>query len=327
MNYPRRQWLLMAAGLLCVGRPPAAAVPPSAALLSYPQRPVTLLVPWSAGGATDLGLRLLAELASEHLGQRIVVENRPGAGGTLAMPVLAQAQPDGYTIAQMPQTVFRAPWLQKVLWDPVRDTTAILQVSGVTFGIVVPSGSPIRSIADMLSWARAHPGQLTVATNGVGTTPHLVMDEWFTRLGLGHVHVPYKGVSEQMLAVASGQVMVGVGANGVGPYVESGKVRLLATMASQRSARWPDVPTLRELGHGIVANSPYGLAAPAGLPSAVVEILHEAFHKALFDPRHVAELARYDQEVAYLGPVPYRQAMVRSLASEKRVAERLGLLR
>lgn len=175
---------------------------------TFPSRPITLWVPWPAGGATDLTLRLLAELASRHLGQKVHVENRAGAGGTLVMPILQQAAPDGYTIAQMPQPVFRAPWTQKVLWDPLRDTTPILQVSGVTFGIVVPEASPIRSLDDLFAWARAHPGQLSISTNGVGTTPHIVIDELFARRGLAYIHVPYKGTAEQMLAVASGQVMV-----------------------------------------------------------------------------------------------------------------------
>ena len=129
-------------------------------------------------------MRLLTELAGRTLGQKVVIENRSGAGGTLVMPVLQQAAPDGYTIAQMPQPVFRAPWLQKVAWDPIRDTTPIIQISGVTFGIVVPAASPLRSLDDMFALARARPGELTVATNGVGTTPHLVMDELSSRRGL-----------------------------------------------------------------------------------------------------------------------------------------------
>ncbi|MBA4255007.1 MAG: hypothetical protein C0445_03935 [Polaromonas sp.] len=291
----------------------------------FPRRPIALWVPWAPGGATDLTLRVLAELAGQRLGQRIVIQNRGGAGGTLAMPVLQQAAPDGYTLAQMPQTVFRARWTHPVTWDPVRDTTPILQVSGVTFGVVVPVGSPITSIASLLDWARAHPGQLSVATNGVGTTPHVVLDEWFAKLGLSYVHVPYKGVAEQMLGVASGQVMVGVGSNGFAPYVDTGRVRLLATLATKRSPRWKDVPTLHELGHGIVASSPYGIAGPKGVPPAVVQVLHDAFRSAMLDPLHLSELARYDQELAYLGPQDYGRAMQLALSHEQRTVERLGL--
>jgi len=297
----------------------------ASAISPFPTRPITLLVPWSAGGGTDLTMRVLADIASSHLGQRIVIENRPGAGGTLAMPALTQAAADGHTLAQMPQTVFRAPWTQRVQWDPVRDTTAILQISSVTFGFVTPASSPITSIAEMLAWAKKHPGELSVATNGVGTTPHVLMDDWFSRLGLSYIHVPYKGVSEQMLAVASGQVMVGIGANGIAPYVDSGKVRLLATTASRRMARWPQVPTLAQTGHPIVARSAYGIAGPKGMPESVVRTLHDALRQALLDPRHLAELAKYDQEAAYLNSADYAAAMREHLQAERGIVQRLGL--
>ncbi|NRF70987.1 tripartite tricarboxylate transporter substrate binding protein [Aquincola sp. S2] len=292
---------------------------------AFPQRPVSLWVPWAAGGATDQTLRLLAELAGRLLGQKVLVENRGGAGGTLVMPVLQQAAPDGHTIAQMPQPVFRAPHLHKLSWDPIRDTTPILQLSGVSFGVLVPASAPWRCIDDLLAFAAAHPGALSIATNGVGTTPHLVLDELFTRHHLSTIHVPYKGTAEQMLAVASGQVMVGVGATGFAPFVDSGRLRLLAMTGAARARRWPGVPTLAELGHGIVAMSPYGLAGPRGLAPAVVQALHDAFKTALFDPPHVAELAKFDQEPAYLGSADYGRSMREAFAAERRVVERLGL--
>ncbi len=293
----------------------------------FPSRPITLWVPWPAGGSTDLSLRALAEVAGRHLGQRIVIENRPGAGGTLAMPILQQAVPDGYTIAQLPQTIFRAPHTQKVGWDPIRDVTPIIQISGYTFGIVVPANSPFQTLADIFAFAREYPGRLSIGTNGVGTTPHVVLEELFTARGLRYLHVPYKGVAEQMLAVASGQLMAGASTTGFGPYVDSGKLRLLVTFGEKRARRWPDVPTLRELGFPIVAMSPYGIGGPRNLPQAIVSTLHDAFKAALFDPLHMAELAKYDQEPAYLGPADYARACREAFASERRIAERIGLLR
>jgi tripartite-type tricarboxylate transporter receptor subunit TctC len=292
---------------------------------AFPARAVTLWLPWVAGGATDLTMRVLAELAGRQLGQKVLIENRAGAGGTLVMPVLQQATPDGYTIAQLPQPVFRAPWTQKVSWDPIRDTTPIIQISGVTFGIVVPSASPLRSLDDLFDWAKAHPGELTVATNGVGTTPHIVMDELFSRRNLSYVHVPYKGTAEQMIAVSSSQVQVGVNSTGFAPFVDGGQLRLLVTFGEQRTRRWPQVPTLKELGHRIVASSPYGLAGPKGLSPQVVQVLHDAFKAAMFDPLHVAELAKYDQQLAYLGPDEYGRSMREAYAAERLVVERLGL--
>jgi len=291
----------------------------------FPNRSIELWIPWPAGGATDITLRVLAELTGRRLGQKVVTENRSGAGGTLVMPVLQQAAPDGYTIGQIPQPVFRAFHTQKVLWDPIRDLTPIIQVSGVTFGIVVPAASAIRSVDQLFEQARRKPGELTISTNGANTTPHLVLEEMFGKRQLDYIHVPYKGTSEQMLAVASGQVMAGVNSNGFAPFVDSGQLRLLATFGDKRTRRWPQVPTLKELGHGIVANSPYGLSGPRGMPAAVVRTLHDALKAAMFDPQHVAELARYDQELAYLGPEDYGRAMREQVANERQVVDRLGL--
>lgn len=320
----RRQWLLATAASACGA---AVASVRATTAPSFPQRPVTLWVPWAAGGATDMTLRLLAELAAVQLGQRVIVENRGGAGGTLAMPILQQADPDGYTIAQIPQPVLRAPFTQKVLWDPVRDITPIIQISGVTFGILVSSSSNFRSLDDLFAFARARPGELSIATNGVGTTPHVVLEELFGSRGLRYIHVPYKGTSELTLAVDTGQVMVGVNSTGFAPFVESGHLRLLATMAAKRSARWPQVPTLKELGHNIVAMSPYGLGGPRGIPQSVVTVLHDAFRKAMFDPAFVREIAKYDQEPDYLGPAEYGQWMREQYARERVAVEKLGLSR
>lgn len=294
---------------------------------AFPQRPISLWVPWPAGGSTDLSLRVLAEIAGRHLGQRIVIENRAGASGTLAMPILQHAAPDGYTIAQLPQTVFRAPHTHKVSWDPIRDVTPIIQLSGYTFGIVVGANSRFRTLDDLFAFARERPGELTIGTNGVGTTPHIVLEELFTARGLRYLHVPYKGTAEQMLAVASGQLMAGANSTGFGPYVDAGRLRLLVTFGEQRTRRWPQVPTLRELGFPIVAMSPYGIGGPRGLPPAIVGTLHEALKAALFDPVHLAELAKYDQEPAYLGPAEYARACRETFAQERRIVERLGLLR
>ncbi|SDE43444.1 Tripartite-type tricarboxylate transporter, receptor component TctC [Variovorax sp. CF079] len=320
----RRGWLRRAAALAL------GALPLGGAMASpeiFPSRPVTLWVPWPAGGATDVSLRLLAELASVWLGQPVLTENRGGAGGTLAMPVLQQARPDGYTVAQMPQPVFRVPHTQKVLWDPIRDVTPIIQVSGVTFGVLAAAASRIRSLDDLFAFARARPGELTIATNGIGTTPHMVLEELLTARGLRYIHVPYKGTAEQLNAIAGGQVMAGVNSTGFGPAVDTGTLRLLVTFGAERSKRWPEVPVLRELGFDIVAKSPFGLAGPRGLPPGVVTVLHEAFKKAMFDQRFKDELAKYDQEIDYLGPEAYAQSCREIFAQERAMVDKLGLAR
>ena len=319
MTQTRRDWLA-GAGLLALG---AGGLGTARASVPFPSRPITMWIPWPAGGATDISLRVLAELASHVLGQTIVTDNRAGAGGTLAMPILQQAEPDGYTIAQMPQPVFRAPYVQRVLWDPIRDVTPIIQVSGVTFGVLVPAASAFRTLDDLFAYAHAHPGELSIATNGVGTTPHLVLEDLFTARGLQYIHVPYKGTAEQINAIAAGQVMAGVNSTGFGPAVDGGRLRLLVTFAAQRSKRWPKVPTLRELGFDIVAMSPYGLAGPRGLPEGIVATLHDAFKRAMFDPRFIQELTKYDQEIDYLGSEDYARSCREIYARERINVDRL----
>jgi len=202
-----------------------------------------------------------------------------------------------------------------------------LKLGCVTFGVLVPATSELRTLDDLFAFARARPGELSIATNGIGTTPHVVLEELFNGRGLSYIHVPYKGTSELTLAVESGQVMAGINSTGFGPLVDSGRLRLLVTFAAQRSKRWPQIPTLRELGYDIVAMSPYGLAGPRGLPVPIVTVLHDAFRKALVDPQVGQELAKYDQEIDYLGPEDYGRACREQYALERVVAERLGLLR
>lgn len=313
---------LLGAAAAVVAWPALAAAQPAA----YPTRPITLIVPWPAGGQTDLTMRLLAELAGRRLGQPVVVENRPGAAGTLVGPALHAAPPDGYLIGQLPITLYRAPLQRKVPWEPLRDITPVIQVSGVTFGIVVPADSAFQSFPDLVSWGRAHPGALTVGSTGMGGTAHLAMEDVLSREGVRYVHVPYKGTADQMLAVASGTLMVGVNSTGFAPYVESGRLRLLANFNAQRSKRWPQVPTLRELGHPeAVYMSPYGIGLPAGADPLVVRKLHDAFHAALFDPRHLQELARYDMEPDYLGTADYGRYVREVSARERQLLARLGL--
>lgn len=305
----------------------AACAPGAFAQSDYPTRPITLWVPWPAGGSTDLTMRMFAEAAGNVLKQKIVIENRAGASGTLVMPVLQYAKPDGYTLGQLPQTIFRTPYTTKVSWDPIRDITPIMQISGYTFGIVVPANSPFRKLEDLFAYAKEHPGELTIGSNGVGTTPHVVLEDLFTARGMKYLHVPYKGTAEQMLAVASGQLMAGANSTGFAPYVESGRLRLLVTFGERRSKRWPQSPTLRELGFPIVAMSPYGVGGPRGLPADVVATLHAAFKTALFDPHHLAEMQKYDLEPAYLGPADYAQACRQTYAEERRIVDKLGLIR
>jgi tripartite-type tricarboxylate transporter receptor subunit TctC len=294
---------------------------------SYPVRPINLIVPWPAGGQTDITMRVLADLASRSLGQYVVVDNRPGAAGTMVGPALHNAAPDGYVIGQLPITLYRAALQRKVSWDPLRDITPVIQISGQTFGIVVPADSPFQTFADVTAWGRGHPGLLTVGSTGIGSTAHLAMEDVFSREGVPYIHVPYKGTADQMLAVVTKTLMLGVNSTGFAPYVESGKLRLLATFNAQRSQRWPQVPTMRELGYtDAVYTSPYGIGMPVGGDPLVIRKLHDAFRQALFHPQHLQELARYDQEPDYLDTADYGRFVQQVSAREKQWLARMGLV-
>lgn len=317
----------MALGLAWLGTPASWPAAQNGGAAAWPTRPLQLIVPWPAGGATDLTLRVLCEETEPLLGQPIVVVNRPGAAGTQVAPLLKAAEPDGHTIGQVPITVYRHALMNHVPWDPITDLSPIVQVSGTTFGVLVPGHSPWRQFGDLLEWARAHPGELILGSTGIGTTAHLAMEEILLQNNVRYVHVPYRGTADQMLAVASGQLMAGVNSTGFAPWVDQGKMRVLAIFSAQRSPRWPDAPTLRELGYPqSVYTSPWGLAAPRATPEAVIQRLHDAFARAMQSERHLRELARYDQTLDYLNTRDYRQAVLDTVQREKRLLQRMNLL-
>ena len=161
---------------------------------NFPSKPVTLIVPWPAGGSTDIGMRALAEATQKHLGQPIVIDNRPGGSGTLAPgQMAASAKPDGYTVAQLPITVFRLPFMRKTTFDPTTDFTYIVGVSGYTFGVVVKNTAPWRTFAEFLAYAKANPGKIDYGSPGAGTSLHITMEQIAQQQGIRWTHVPFKG--------------------------------------------------------------------------------------------------------------------------------------
>ncbi len=263
-------------------------------------------------------MRVLARAASRELGVPVVVENKPGAGGVIALGTLLTSPHDGYTIMQLPITVYRLPYQQNLSFDPARDIAPILQISEVTFGVVVNRNSRFQSLRAILAFAKANPGKLVVGSTGYASTPHLVMADLFARESIDYIHVPFKGASDELLAVQSETIMVGVVGTGFAPLVDNGQLRLLATFSEKRSPRWPDTPTLKELGYDISTTSPYGLGAARGTSEAVILRLHDAFRVATLDPEHVAMLRKYDQDVAYLDTAGFSQYLKRIVELEQR---------
>lgn len=291
----------------------------------FPSRPIKLLVAFPAGGPTDITMRALADNASKILKQPVVVENKPGAGGTLPAQQLQTAQPDGYTLAQIPLGVFRLPYTTKINWDPVKDIAYVLNVTGYAFGIVVPVDSQLKTWTHFVAWAKANPGRLSYGSTGNLTSPHLTTELIAQQLGLQLQHIPYKGSADLMQAILGGHIMAAADSTGFAPQVEAGKLRVLNTWGEKRLAKFPDAPTLKELGLNIVQNSPFGLGAPRGTPPAVIKRLHDAFKMAMEEPSYVQSLARYDMVPMYMSSTGYSKFAQDTFAREKALVEKLGL--
>ncbi len=297
---------------------------PTALAQGFPNRAITLIVPWPAGGSTDTHLRKLAELAAKHLGQPVIVENKPGAGGMLGPSGMARsAAPDGYTLSQQHVGAFRQPHMQKVDWDPLKDFTYIIGVSGYTFGMVVKVDSPFKTFGDLIAHAKANPGKVSFSSTGTGTSPHLLVEEVASKAGVELLHVPYKGNADSTQALMGGHVMAQSDATGWGRYVDQGVFRLLVTFGEQRT-RW-GAPTAKELGYDVVSYSPYGIVGPKGMDPKVVKILHDAFKKAIDDPEHHKVLQQLDQVYWYKSTEDYAKWAGETFVSERALIERLGL--
>ena len=307
------QWLVVVTSLVAA----------SAFAQEFPSRPVTLIVPWPAGGSTDIAMRALATSTEKYLGQPIVVENKPGAAGTLGASAMINAKPDGYTITQIPITVFRYPHMAQVGYDPLADLTYIIGISGYTFGVVVRADAPWKTWQDLVAYAKANPGKLSYGTPGANTSLHVTMEDIAQRDGLQWVQVPYKGNADSMTALLGGHIQAAADSTGWGTHVDAGKMRLLVTWGEKRTKRWPDVPTLKELGYDIVSTSPYGIAGPKGMDPKVAKVLHDAFRKGMEDAGHRQAMDKLDQDLLYMSPEDYAKFARTTFAAEKATMARL----
>jgi tripartite-type tricarboxylate transporter receptor subunit TctC len=211
-------------------------------------------------------------------------------------------------------------------FDPRADFTPIIHLTGYLFGVVVRADGPYKTWQDLVADARRRPGRVRIGNTGANGTPHLTMVDLAEREKLDVVHVPFRGEADGVPQVLGGHIEALAAGSGAGQLVNEGKLRFLNLWGRERSERWPDVPTLVELGYeGMVVTSPYGLCGPAGMDPAVVKALHDGLKAALFDPQHLAALKRRDQSVEYLDSAAYGRFMLEVIEMEKRRVERLGL--
>jgi tripartite-type tricarboxylate transporter receptor subunit TctC len=277
----------------------AAIAADTAAAQNYPNRPIKLIVPLVAGGPPDVVARVIADAMSSRLKQNIVVENRPGAGGTIGMQSVATAAPDGYTLLFASTTALSiAPALFKnVPYDPIKSFTAVAGTSIGAMVVVVHPSVPAKSIPELVAHAKANPGKLNYGA-GVASPPHIAWALFNSVTGTDIVFIPYRGMAPAMTDLLAGQVQIMI--DGVGPllpHIQEGKVRALAVTGRARSPDFPTVPTMIESGYpGYVLTFWTGVVAPAGTPSDIVATLYGAINDSLKSPTVKASLAKFNVE-------------------------------
>ena len=254
----------------------------------YPNKPIRFIVPFPPGGGTDSLTRLVANKLTETLKWNFVVENKPGAGGNVALDTTAKAVPDGYTLvmAQTDNVVLNPLLYSKLTYDPVKDLVPVGLVASGPAVLVVRADSPFKTLADVVAAAKAEPGKLTFASPGLGTVSHLISELWQKSSGMKLTHVPYRGLSQALPDVLSGQVDMYMGSiPTLQGHIKGGKVRALAVTTAKRSPVLPQVPTYTESGiPGVELASVWGVMAPAGTPEAVIQRINTELNKALQQP-------------------------------------------
>jgi tripartite-type tricarboxylate transporter receptor subunit TctC len=253
----------------------------------YPNRPVRIVVPLSAGGFADTPARMLAPRLSEQLGRQFFVENRPGAGGTIGADFVAKSAPDGYNLLLTGTPHVISPWLySKLQYEPLKDFAQISLIASGPYALVVNKDLPVNNVRELIALARSQPGKIDFASSGNGSAQHLVSALFNSMAGIDLNHVPYKGSGPAMQDLASGQVKVSfAGIPNVLSHVKAGRLKLLAVSTARRWPELPDVPTVAEAGvPGYEATLWLNLAAPAGTPQEILRRLHAETTRALQDP-------------------------------------------
>ena len=290
-----------------------------------PDGPVRLFVPFAAGGTNDVVMRALADAAEPLLGQEIEVENKPGRAGMRAIATLVSAPPDGRLLAQLPAAALRTALLEHLPFEIPGDTTPLLGVAGAAFGAIAKVDRFPEGWAGFLKEAREKPGVLSYGSPGVNSTAHLTMARLLLRERVRAVHVPFRGALHGARALAAGDVDVMAGPVRIGTLVDEGEATWLNVWSAQRLPRWPDAPTLRELGYRLTVTAPFGIIAPPRLPDPIAEALREAFRAGMRDEAFRSVLARNDMTEDYRDGAAYAAFLTESVRMEEMLIGRLGL--
>ena len=292
----------------------------------FPTKPINLIVPWAAGGAGDIVARTLSDVAKDELGQPIIVENKPGAGGSVGTTLILTKPPDGYTIGDTSTMTQIVSYYTGILkYHPVNDTTHILRVAGMLYGIAVRADSPLKTLKDFIDYSRANPQKISLGVPGLTTAPRLGMEDLSSMCGnLKWSLIPLKGEADTNGSLLGGHVDV-VANSGWAPLVDAGKFRVLALFSAQRNPRFPQVPTLKELGYDVVWEAPVGIFGPKGIPKPLVKKLQDAFRKGMDSPAFLNAMKTREMTLMYLNAEDTEKAVIQESKRIEGLVKKLGL--
>jgi tripartite-type tricarboxylate transporter receptor subunit TctC len=288
MKLPRRQFLHLAAG--AVALPAVARI---ATAQSYPTRPVRLIVPFAAGGGTDITARVMGQWLSERLGQQFVIDNRPGGGTNIGTEAVVRSPADGYTLLMVSSAnAANAALYDKLSFNFIRDIAPVASIIGAPYVMAVNPTVPAKTVPEFIAYAKANPGKLSMASVGIGSGTHLAGELFKIMAGVDMVHVPYRGAGPAYNDLLGGQVQVMFPStvSSIG-YIRAGQLRALAVTAAARSDALPDVPTVDEFVPGYEASAWFGVGAPKATPAEIVEKLNKEINAGLADPKLKARIA------------------------------------
>jgi tripartite-type tricarboxylate transporter receptor subunit TctC len=302
MKLARRQFLHLAAGAAAL-----PALPRIANAQSYPTRPVRIVVGFTAGGSTDIGARLIGQWLQERLGQSFVIENRPGAGTNIATESVVRAPPDGYTLLMVgPSSAVNATLYNKLNFVFLRDIAPVASMIRQPQIMLVNPSLAAGTVPELIAYAKANPGKITMASAGIGSTGHLVGEFFKMTVGVDLVHVPYRGAGPALTDLLGGQVLMSfAGIAGSIEYVRSGKLRALAVTTATRSEALPDVPTVNEFVPGFEAGDWLGVGAPGNTPAEIIDRLNNEITAGLADPKIKARFADLGGTALALTPAEF----------------------
>ena len=322
MNFLRRQFLKLAAVVAA-----AAAVPQFASALDYPTRPVRIIAGFAAGGGVDVTARLIGQWLTDRLGQSFVIENRPGAGGNIGTEAVVNASPDGYTLllATVPNAV-NASLYEKLSFNFIRDIVPVAGIIRVPMVILLNPSVPAVTVAEFISYAKANPDKVNMASAGNGSAPHMAGELFKMMAGVNLVHVPYRGQGPALTDLLGGQVQVLFAATpGTTEYITTGKLRALAVTSASRAEMLPELKTVADFVPGYEASQWYGIGAPSNTPVEIVDKLNKEINAAIADPAMKARFAAIGGEPLPGSPAEFGKLIAEETEKWGRVVRAAGI--